>query len=152
MIHGIVPGPFMLTMHGDVIYALFASMLIANVVHLIIGRAGIGIWSWVARAPRSAVLPPVIVMGIAGVYLPNQSLFEIGIMLAFAVLGVLMRYTGFSIVCLVIGFLLGSMLESSLRKALLLSRGDLTAVFSSPIAMIFFAIGLFVLIRAFRRS
>ncbi|MBO6725971.1 MAG: tripartite tricarboxylate transporter permease [Rhizobiaceae bacterium] len=152
MIHGIVPGPFMLTMHGDVIYALFASMLIANVVHLVIGRAGIGIWSWVARAPRSAVLPPVIVMGIAGVYLPNQSLFEIGIMLAFAVLGVLMRYTGFSIVCLVIGFLLGSMLEGSLRKALLLHRGDFSAILSSPISMIFFAIGLFVLIRAFRKS
>ncbi|MBO6901656.1 MAG: tripartite tricarboxylate transporter permease [Rhizobiaceae bacterium] len=152
MIHGIVPGPFMLTMHGDIIYALFASMLIANFIHLAVGRVGISIWAHIARAPRSAVLPPVIALCIAGVYLPNQSMFEVAVMLGFAVLGLLMRHTGFSIVCLVIGFLLGGMFEASLRKTLLLYKADFSSVFSSPISVIFLALGLVVLARAFRKS
>ena len=151
MIHGIVPGPFMLTMHGDIIYALFASMLIANGIHLLVGKLGIRIWALIARAPRTAVLPPVILFCLVGVYLPGQSTFEVGIMLAFAVLGMLMRYTGFSIVCLVIGFLLGEMFETSLRQSLLLYKADLSAVLSSPIAVVFLALSAIILVRAGRK-
>lgn len=152
MIHGVVPGPFMMTMHGELIYALFASMLIANVVHLAIGKVGIRLWAHVARVPRNVILPLVIVLCIAGVYLPTQSMFDIGVMLAFAGVGLAMRRTGFSVVCLVIGFLLGGMFETSLRQALLLYKSDVTAVLQSPIALIFVALTLFVLIRAFRRG
>jgi putative tricarboxylic transport membrane protein len=151
MIHGIVPGPFMLTMHGDVVYALFASMLIANVVHLIVGRVGIRLWAIVARAPRNIVLPPVILLCIVGVFLPGQSMFEVGIMLGFAVLGLLMRKTGYSIVCLVIGFLLGDMFETSLRQSLLLYKSDLGAIFSSPFSIMFLSLALFVWVRSIYR-
>lgn len=148
MIHGIVPGPFMLTMHGDIVYALFASMLIANVIHLVIGRIGIRIWAIIARAPRNIVLPPVILLCVVGVYLPGQSMFDVGIMLAFAVLGYLMRRTDYSIVCLVIGFLLGDMFETSMRQTLLLYKSDVNAILSSPIALLFLLLTLLVLVRA----
>ena len=152
MIHGVVPGPFMMTMHGDLIYALFASMLIANAVHLAIGTVGIRLWAHVARVPRGVILPLVIVLCIAGVYLPTQSMFDIGVMLAFAGVGLVMRRTGFSVVCLVIGFLLGGMFETSLRQTLLLYKSDMTAVLYSPIALIFLALTVFILVRAFRRG
>ena len=148
IIHGIVPGPFMLTMHGDVIYALFASMLMANFIHLAIGRIGIPIWAMVARTPKGLVLPPVIMMCIVGVYLPGQSLFDVGVMLVFAGVGLAMRRTGFPVVCLVIGFLLGSMLETSLRQSMLLYKSDLWVIFESPIALGFLILTLFVLVRA----
>ncbi len=151
MIHGIVPGPFMLTMHGDVIYALFASMLMANVVHLAIGRAGIQIWGWFARLPKGMVLPPVLTMCIVGIYLPTQSLFDVGIMLCFAVVGVAMIRAGFPVVCLVIGFLLGELFETSLRQSLLLYKSDLSVILSSPIAILFLAMTVFVLVRAMVR-
>ena len=83
IIHGIVPGPFMLTMHGDIVYALFASIIMANFVHLAIGRIGIPIWAKIASAPRGLILPAVVVMCIVGVYLPGQSMFEVGVMLVF---------------------------------------------------------------------
>ena len=118
MIHGVVPGPFMMELHGDLVYAIFASMLIANGIHLAIGRLGIRIWGHITRVPRSIILPVVVVLCIVGVYIPAQSLFDVGMMLAFAGLGYLMRVTGFSLVCLVIGFLLGPMLENSLRQTL----------------------------------
>ncbi|MEQ8698799.1 MAG: tripartite tricarboxylate transporter permease [Bauldia litoralis] len=151
IIHGIVPGPFMLQQHGELIYALFASMLMANGVHLLIGRIGIPLWATIARTPRAVILPPVLVLCIVGVYLPNQSLFGVGVMLVFAGLGLVMQRLGFSVVCLVIGFLLGGMLENSLRQSLRLYRADLTAVFESPIAIAFLALTVIILVRAIRR-
>ena len=148
IIHGIVPGPFMLTMHGDLVYALFASMILANGIHLIVGRVGIPVWGFVSRTRKSIILPPVVVMCIVGVYLPGQSLFDVSVMLAFAGLGLVMRRTGFSLVCLVIGFLLGGMFETSLRQALLLYKSDVSVILQSPIALVF----LFLIIAVLGRS
>ena len=148
IIHGIVPGPFMMTMHGDLIYALFASMLMANAVHLVVGKLGIPLWALIARTPKTFILPPVIVLCIVGVYLPGQSLFDVAVMLAFAGIGLVMRRTGYSVVCLVIGFLLGGMFETSLRQSLLLYRSDLWIVFESPIALVCLALTAVVLLRS----
>ena len=148
IIHGIVPGPFMLTMHGEIIYALFASMIMANFVHLAIGRAGIPVWAKIAKAPRGLIFPAVIVMCIVGVYLPGQSMFDVGIMLAFGGVGLIMRRTGFSVVCLVIGFILGGMFETSLRQSLLLYKSDFSAIIESPIAIVFLALTAILLFRA----
>ncbi|MEM1199584.1 MAG: tripartite tricarboxylate transporter permease, partial [Pseudomonadota bacterium] len=98
------------------------------------------------------ILPPVLILCIVGVYLPGQSLFDVGVMLAFAGVGLAMRRTGFPVVCLVIGFLLGGMLETSLRQSLLLHKSDLSAMLGSPIALVFLALTALVLVRAFRRT
>lgn len=148
IIHGIVPGPLMLQQHGELVYALFASMLMANFVHLAIGRLGIPLWATIARTPRKLILPPVLVLCIVGVYLPSQSLFGVGVMLVFAGIGLVMQRLGFSVVCLVIGFLLGGLFENSLRQSLRLHDSDYTAVFGSPIALIFLALTALVLVRA----
>ncbi|MFY9320361.1 tripartite tricarboxylate transporter permease [Lentibacter algarum] len=148
IIHGIVPGPFMLTMHGEIIYALFASMIMANFVHLAIGRTGIPIWAKIAKAPRGLILPVVVVLCIVGVYLPGQSMFDVGIMLGFAGVGLIMRRTGFSVVCLVIGFILGSMFETSLRQSLLLYKSDFSAIVESPIAIAFLMLTAILLLSA----
>lgn len=152
IIHGIVPGPFMMTMHGDLIYALFASMLIANGLHLLIGRLGIPVWALVARVPKAVILPPVIVLCLVGVYLPGQSMFDVGIMLVFAGVGLVMRRTGFSVVCLVIGFLLGGMFETSLRQSLLIYKSDFSEILTSPIALVFLVLTFIVLVRSMRTN
>jgi putative tricarboxylic transport membrane protein len=152
MIHGIVPGPFMMETHGDLVYALFASMLIANALHLLVGRIGIRFWGHLTRVPRAVILPVVVVLCIVGVYIPNQSLFDVGVMLVFAGLGYLMRMTGFSIVCLVIGFLLGPMLETSLRQTLLMYKSDLSILVSSPIALTFMLLTVYSLWRFAKRG
>lgn len=151
VMHGIVPGPFMLQMHGDLIYALFASMIIANFVHLAIGRLGVNIWVHFATVPRGLILPPVITMCIVGVFLPSQSFWDVGIMLVFAGLGILMMRTGFSMVCLVIGFLLGGQFEMSLRQTLLLYNGKYLEMVQSPVAIVFLLLTLGVMVRGFMR-
>jgi len=148
IIHGIVPGPFMMTMHGDLIYALFASMLMANGIHLLIGRSGIPVWAFIARTPRGLILPVVIVLCIVGVYLPGQSMFDVGVMLLFGGVGLVMRRTGFSVVSLVIGFILGDLFETSLRQSLLLYKSDVGVILESPIAIVFFILTALLLVRS----
>ncbi|MBT9384414.1 tripartite tricarboxylate transporter permease [Pseudooceanicola sp. CBS1P-1] len=152
VMHGVVPGPFMLQMHGDLIYGLFASMILANLLHLIIGRAGLSLWVQFARIPRRLILPPVLMFCIFGIYLPNQSLWDVGIMLACAGLGILFTRAGISVVCTVIGFLLGSMFETSLRQALLLYQVDGLKILQSPVAAIFLLLAIAVVLRAIRNG
>lgn len=137
MIHGVVPGPLMIREHGELVYSIFASMLMANVAHLIIGRIGIRIWAQFVRIPKYIVLPTVVVLCVIGVYIPSNSMFDVGLLFLFAGLGYVMRKGGFSIVCLVIGFLLGENFEISLRQAVLMNSSDLTVLFTSPIALVF---------------
>ncbi|MEQ9330696.1 tripartite tricarboxylate transporter permease [Thalassobaculum sp.] len=151
MIHGVVPGPFMMEQHGELIYAIFASMLMCNGIHLAVGRLGIQVWGYVTYVPKPVILPIVIVLCIVGVYIPSNSLFDVGLMLAFAGLGYLMRRTGFSLVCLVIGFLLGPLFETSLRQSLLMYKGDMTILLTSPIALFFVVLTCFSLWRFARR-
>jgi putative tricarboxylic transport membrane protein len=153
MIHGVVPGPFMMVEHGELIYSIFASMLIANMVHLVVGRIGIRIWSHLLRVPKTVVLPIVVVLCVCGVYIPASSLFDVGVMLFFGGLGFLMRRSGFSLVCLVIGFLLGPMFELSIRQTLLMYKNDLVLAFNSPIALfVLFATVVFLLRFGWRRK
>jgi putative tricarboxylic transport membrane protein len=147
IIHGIVPGPFMMTMHGDVVYALFASMLMANFLHLIVGRLGIPIWAMVTKVDQAYVLPIVVMLCVTGVYLPSQSLFDVGVMLVFSVIGLVMMHTGFSVVGMVIGFILGGLFETSLRQSLLLYKSDYSVLLESPIALAFLLMAALVILR-----
>lgn len=152
VMHGVVPGPFMLTMHGELIYGLFASMILANIIHLVIGRAGLSLWVQFARVPRRLILPPVLMFCILGIYLPTQSLWDVGIMLAFAGLGVLFTRLQISVVCTVIGFLLGEMFETSLRQTLLLYQVDGISILTSPLAAVFLLLTIMIIFRSFWRS
>ena len=148
MIHGITPGPFMMTDHGDLVYAMFASMLVANIFHLVIGRLGSPVWVRVLKAPKGLILSSVIILCAIGVYIPSSSVFEVGLMLAFTGLGYVMRKLSFSIVSFFMGFMLSPMLEHSLRQTLNL-YGNLTVLFTQPIALVCMLMTLFVAWRSF---
>ena len=142
-IHGITPGPFMMATNGPVIYALFALMLMANLVHIFIGRTGIPIWVMALKVPKSVILPLVSVFCVIGTWLPSNSMVEVGLMFAFAILGFIMRKTGFSSVALFMGFLLTPILEQSLRQAMVLYDNDPMVYFTRPMALPFTLLTLF---------
>ncbi len=147
MIQGVVPGPFIMETHAELIYGIFASMLLANGVHLLIGRMGIRIWSQLIKVPKYVLLPLVIVFSVVGVYIPTNSLFEVGLLFAFGGLGYVMRKTGFSLVSLLIGFLLGSTFEMSLRQTMLMHKSDLSILVTSPISLVFLVLTCVVIWR-----
>ena len=148
IIHGITPGPFMMIKHGDLVYSMFAAMLVANMAHAVIGRFGSPIWVLALKAPMGIILSVVIILCAVGVYIPAPSLFEIGMMLAFTGLGYIMRKLAFSIVSFFMGFMLGPMLEHSLRQTINL-YGSLSVLFTEPIALICMLITLYVIWRSY---
>ena len=79
-IHGVVPGPLMIREHGVLIYSIFASMLLANVAHILIGRVGIRLWVQFVRIPKNVVLPTVVVLCVIGVYIPSNSMFHVALL------------------------------------------------------------------------
>jgi len=146
IIHGITPGPFMMAENGEIVYSMFACMLMANLVHAIIGRYGSPIWVQALKAPKGIILSAVIILCVVGVYMPALSKFEVGLMLFFTGLGYIMRKLSFSIVSFFMGFMLGPMLEHSLRQTITL-YGSATVLFTRPIALIFMVITLFIIWR-----
>ena len=151
IIHGITPGPFMLQSNGELVYALFASMLIANMAHLVIGRLGIPLWVQATKVPKAVILPVVTIVCVVGVWIPSNSIFEIGIMFVFAAFGFVMRKTGFSLVSLFIGFLLGPMLEHTLRQTMVLNDSNVMVFFTKPLTLPFTLLTIFFIWRLSRR-
>lgn len=147
VIHGVTPGPFMMVQNGDMVYAIFASMLMANFAHLIIGRLGIPLWVKVTQIPKAIVLPIVTVFCVIGVYIPASSFFEVYIMFIFGALGYVMRKTGFSIVAMFIGFMLGPMLEHVLRQTMVLHDNNLFIFFTRPMSLPFVLLTIFCIWR-----
>ena len=89
------------------------------------------------------IIKEVILLCIIGVYIPSNSMWDVGLLFLFTVLGYLMRKGGFSIVCLVIGFLLGENFEISLRQAVLMNSGNIGVLFTSPIALTFLCLTVY---------
>ena len=134
MIHGIIPGPKLMTEHADLFWGLIVSFLIGNVLLLILNIPLIGIWVRILRVPYYLMYPVIVVLICVGVYSINNSIFDIWVTLAFGVMGYLMRLYHFEPAPLLIGFVLGSMIEEFMRRSLLLSRGDYMVFFERPIS------------------
>jgi TctA family transporter len=133
MIHGITPGPTVMTKHPDVFWGVVASFWIGNVLLVLLNIPLIGIWVRLLQIPYQYLYPAIIVLICIGVYSVNMNLFDVWLALVFGVLGYGMRLVGFEPAPLLIGFVLGPRMEESLRRGLLLARGDYLAMLSRPI-------------------
>jgi putative tricarboxylic transport membrane protein len=136
----IAPGPLFLENHGEVFWALVASMVVGNVVLLILN---LPLVSWFARilsVPSWFLYPGIVVTSVVAAYAVNGATFDVVLMLGFGVLGYLLRKSGFPLAPVVLGFVLGALMEKSLRRAMALSGGGWEILFSSPLA-----IGIWVL-------
>jgi len=123
-------------------------MLIANLVHAIIGRFGIPFWVQALKAPKGIILPIVIILCVVGIYLEALSVFEVGIMFFFTVIGYIARKLAFSLVSLFMGFMLAPMLEHSLRQTLAL-YDNIFVLFTRPVALPFMLIVFYMLWRTY---
>lgn len=135
MIHGIQPGPLLFEKQGQLIYGLFGTMIIANVLNLFVGQIGMRFWIKVVSAPESIIFSTALLLCFVGVGLASGGVFGIAIMLIFAALGFVMSALGFSVVIFIIAFFLGPRLEESLSQTLALLNGDAWALLNYPIAI-----------------
>ncbi|KIX11174.1 tripartite tricarboxylate transporter permease [Dethiosulfatarculus sandiegensis] len=140
IIHGVTPGPMMFEENGQLIYGIYAAMLVANVLNLFIGNLGLKVFAKALSAPKNIVYPLVIFVCLTGGYLAENSLLAVFIMLVFALLGYFMRKLKLSFVTFIIGFVLGPMLEMSLQQTVVMSWVNPFFITQRPIAMVFLAL------------
>jgi TctA family transporter len=147
MIHGIAPGPNVMTERPDLFWGLIVSMFIGNVMLVIINLPLVGIWVQLLRVPYRMLFPAIFLFCCIGVYAVNNSTFEVLLTILFALLGYLMLKLGLEPAPLLLGFVLGPLIEEHLRRTLMLSDGSFAVFLQRPLALGMLAIaGLLMLV------
>jgi putative tricarboxylic transport membrane protein len=149
MMHGVQPGPFLIPEHPDIFWGLVASMYLGNTMLLVINLPLIGMWVQVLRIPKQILLPLILFFCIVGAYADNNSFFDVGVMMVFGVLGYLMKKFHYEPAPLILAFVLGPILEKSMRQSLKLSGGDFGIFFSRPISVTLMGLAVLVLLSNF---
>lgn len=135
LMHGVRPGPDLFEKQTDLLSAIFIGLLVANLLVLPVGLAGAKLFAQTVRAPRHYLFPLIVVLCVVGSYAINNSLFDVGVMLVFGLVGWALRRMEFPIAPLVLGLILGRMTEENLRRALILSGGSWMVFLQKPIAL-----------------
>jgi putative tricarboxylic transport membrane protein len=135
VIQGVQPGPSFIRTNPDMFWGLVASMYIGNVLLLILNLPLIGIWIQILKTPTWLLYPLILLFTTIGAYSVHNSIFDVLVMLGFGGLGFLMRKAGYDAGPLVLGFVLGPLLEKNLRQSLLISGGDFTIFVSRPLSV-----------------
>ena len=148
MIHGLQPGPMFISKYPDVFWATIVSMYIGNAMLLVLNLPLIPLWVKVLKVPYTILFPLILVFCLIGVYSLNFSQVEITLMIAFGILGYLMRKYKFEMPPLILALVLGPMMESSLRLSLLMSQGDPTTFLRRPLSAAFMIVSTTLIVLA----
>jgi TctA family transporter len=140
LIQGIQPGPQLITEHADLFWGLIASFWVGNVLLVILNVPLIGLWVKVLQVPYKLMFPAALFFIAVGVFSTNNSLFEIYEVLFFGILGAVFLSLEFPVAPILLGYVLGPLVEENFRRALLLSRGDMAVFFQRPISAAFMTI------------
>lgn len=145
-IHGIAPGPLLFSSGNVLVYAVFAAFIMANVFMLLEAYFGLTAFSKILSIRTEVLLPVVIAFCFVGSYSSNNRIFDIAVMVAFGLLGYILKKNKYPLAPLVVGFILTPMLEENLRRSLMRSKGSLMPMLTSPIAVVFLLLTAVVLV------
>jgi putative tricarboxylic transport membrane protein len=145
-IHNIQPGPQVMTSNPELFWGLIASMWIGNLMLIILNLPLIGIWIKLLTVPYRWLFPAIVLFCAIGVYSTNNNVFDIWMVALFGAVGYTFIKLGLEPAPLLLGFILGPMMEENLRRALLISRGDWGVFVSRPISATLLAMAVVLLI------
>jgi len=145
MIHGVVPGPMMITEHPDVFWGVIASMYIGNFILLLLNLPFIPFFASILRIPKKILLPLVMLFCLTGMYTVNNSVNDIWLMLLMGALGYLMRRWAYDAAPLLLALVIGPKMEVAFRQSLMLSHGDFGVFVERPISLVFLLVTLIFL-------
>ncbi|MDF0601106.1 tripartite tricarboxylate transporter permease [Psychromarinibacter sp. C21-152] len=146
MIHGINPGPGLVSEQPQMFWGLVVSFVIGNAILVILNIPLVGIWTRLLQIPYSTLYPIILVLVCIGVYSINSSVFDIFLVILFGIVGYGMKLLRFPPAPLLLGFILSPMMEENFRRALLLSRGDWSTFVTRPISATFVGLSVAVLL------
>ena len=148
MMKGLNPGPTLFTSDPPLLYAVFLCFLLANLLLVPLGLLAIRASRTLLRVPQAVLMPIVLMFCIVGSFAINNSVFGIGVMLAFGVIGYVMEENGFPVAPLILGLILGPLVERTFSQASIMARGDVLMFFERPVSLVLgvVAIGVWALI------
>lgn len=135
MVHGVQPGPLLISSNPDVFWAVIASMLIGNAILLVLNVPLIGVWVSLLRIPAPIFLPTILLLAVIGSYSVRNSMLDVYTLLGLGLIGYVLRKFDFQLAPMVVGVVLGPLIEKSLREGLYMSQGELSVFWDSPIAV-----------------
>ncbi|MCD2435324.1 tripartite tricarboxylate transporter permease [Acidaminococcus sp. NSJ-142] len=148
MLHGIVPGPLLFQNNGELVYGLFAGLIVATFIMLIVEFGGIRAFVRVLDVPKYILFPIIFVLCIVGTYGTNHSMFDVWTSLIFGVIGFFMSKYGYPQAPMILGLVLGQAIEQNLLRGMQYTDNNFWAFFESPIAAVFLSISIFVILWA----
>ena len=143
LIQGLTPGPKLFSDEPDLMYAIFLGLFLINILMMFIGLVAIRFAAQLIRVPTSVIVPTVMLLSFVGIYSVSNSFFNVSVLLGAGILGYVVRKLGYSIAPLSIGFVLGPILENSLRQSITIADGSVVEFFNTPIGLTIY--GLLVL-------
>jgi putative tricarboxylic transport membrane protein len=142
MMWGIRPGPLLFTQHANLVWGLIASMYVGNVLLVLMNIFLIPLFVAMLRVPYSIMMGFIVVFATVGAFSVNNNLFDVWMMLGFALLAYVMNKLRYPIVPLILALVLGKLAENSLRQALMLSGGSLIIFVTHPISAVLMALAM----------
>jgi len=150
-LYNITPGPQLFAEQPDIVWGLIASLFVGNVILLILNLPLVGLFAKMLNTPNYILIPAIAAVSFVGVYAIHSTTFDLILMVALGVLGYFLRKLNFPLSALILGYVLGELMESSLRRALSISQGDISVLFHGPIAQVLWVlVGLMILLPIYR--
>ena len=134
IMHGLTPGPTLMQKNPEFVWGVVASMFIGNVILLIMNLPLANVWARITMVPFKILLPNILIIMIVGAYSISNSLFDVGAMLAFGILGYFMKKVDFPLAPVLLAYVLGKIMENSLLKSLTIFSGSFMPFFQRPIS------------------
>jgi putative tricarboxylic transport membrane protein len=146
MIHGVTPGPLLLTEHPNIFWGFVASMYIGNAMLVILNLPLIGMWVKLLKVPYAILFPLILLLCFVGAYSVNNSMTDVWFMMFFGIVGYLMKKVHLEAAPLILAFVLGPMMETALRQSLIKSGGSFLIFFTRPISVGFLIVAVLLFV------
>lgn len=152
MIHGITPGPLLFRSEGRLVYGVFAALMVANLMMLIVEFVGMRAFIKILSVPKNYLLPVVMIFCTVGAYANNNRVFDVFVMMASGVLGYGLKKLKFPQAPIILAFILCPIVETNLRRGLMKSQGSFLPFLTSPISLVFIVIAVVTLTLTARKE
>lgn len=152
IIQGLQPGPMLFKEHLDLVNAIFAAMIVANIIMIILGLLGSQYVARIINIDQRILLSVILLLSVVGAFSMRNSIFDIWVALAFGVIGYFMSKYEFPTSPILLALILGPMTESNLRRALIMTHGDWTVFFTRPISLAMLCLAVISVVTSIRKE
>ena len=152
VIQGLQPGPLLFAKSPEIVYGLFSSLFVGNILMLVFGLLGVLLFCRVVELPKRIIIPVIVTLSMVGAYSMNNSIFDVWVCIAFGGIGYIMQKVEMPSSPIILAVILGPMAESNLRRAVLMYEGGYSFLWTRPITIVFLALALLSLYSSYKRA